>query len=61
MEKNTKKKTLKEEAPTIDYENVKMNTEGVSISVAVAKMVIIEIICSSKLAHADSVPNRLCA
>ena len=59
MDKNTKTKTLKEEAPAIDYENVKVTTEGVSISVAVAKMVIIEIIYSPKPAHADAVPNRL--
>ncbi len=58
MEKNTRTNTLEEDARAVDYENVKMNAEGVSIPVAVAKM-IIEIICSPKLSHADSVPNRL--
>jgi hypothetical protein len=53
MGKNTKTKTL-EETPAIDYENVKVNTEGVSISVAMANMVIIE-----TPSLADSVPNRL--
>lgn len=48
-----KKKVLEEEGAVIDYENVKINTEGVSIFVALANMVIIEIICSLKPADAD--------
>lgn len=59
MENKKTVNTLEEEEPAIDYENVKFNTKAVSVHVAVAKMVIIEIVCSSKPAHADSVSNRL--
>ncbi len=58
MENNTRTKTVEEDARAVDYENVKMNAEMVSIPIAVAKM-IIEIFCSPKPSHADSVLNRL--
>ena len=48
-----KTKALEEEGAVIDYENVKINTEGVSIFVALANMVIIEMFCSLKPAQAD--------
>ena len=48
-----KTRALEEEGAVIDYENVKMNIEGVSIFVALANMVIIEMICSLKPAHTN--------
>ena len=60
MKKKRKTNNLEEEEePAIDYENVKFHTDAVSVPVAVAKMLIIEMVCSSKLAHAESVTNRL--
>ena len=42
MEQNTRTKTLEEVMPDIDYENAKMNKEGVIIPFAAAKSVEIE-------------------
>ena len=41
-------RALEEEGAVPDYENVKMNTEGVSVFVALAITVISEILCSLK-------------
>ena len=48
MEESTRTRALEGEGAATDYENVKMNTEGVSIFVALAITVISETICSLK-------------
>jgi hypothetical protein len=59
MGKNTKTKTVIEEATAIDYENVKVDAEVVSISVSVAKIITIEIILLIQAKYANSITHRL--
>lgn len=48
MEQNMRMKFLEEETPDIDYENMKINIEGVSTCFAAAKVITSGIFCFVK-------------